>query len=280
MADETTNPDVQEVADVQDENTAQDTPELDEDGNPVEPEPEDDSEEIERDGKKYRIPKFAKSEMMMHADYTRKTQELAEQRRNVEQRATAYNEASEAERQATVNLGIVDAQLQHYNRIDWKQWLEVDPTEAQKAWMDFQQLQGSRGEHEKQIAQARSTRETEAQRISAERMQLAAAELSRETWWKPERATALVDFGQKQYGLSKADLDAIDDPRLIRVLNDAFEHRQAASKQQIQRKAETVQKVEPAAKPRGASPQRGPSDNDDIDTWMAKERARVSRKKD
>lgn len=42
---------------------------------------EDDLEEVEHSGKKYRIPKELKPALMLQADYTRKTQEAAEARR-------------------------------------------------------------------------------------------------------------------------------------------------------------------------------------------------------
>src|SRR5438093_10948162 len=60
---------------------------LDEFGNPVDDEEEPDEErfeEIERNGKKATIPAWLKPELMMQADYTRKTQELAEARRAFE----------------------------------------------------------------------------------------------------------------------------------------------------------------------------------------------------
>src|SRR6476660_325944 len=43
---------------------------------------DDDSEEVEFGGKKYKLPKDLKPALMMEADYRRKTQELAEQRRS------------------------------------------------------------------------------------------------------------------------------------------------------------------------------------------------------
>src|SRR5262245_52574677 len=46
------------------------------------PEPEE-SEEIEHDGRKYLVPKALRPLLLMQADYTRKTQEVAEQRRAV-----------------------------------------------------------------------------------------------------------------------------------------------------------------------------------------------------
>ena len=61
---------------------------------------DDDSEEVEHEGQKYRIPKALKSALMMNADYTRKTQEVAEQR--PAQRATSREEETPEQRRARI----------------------------------------------------------------------------------------------------------------------------------------------------------------------------------
>ena len=49
-------------------------------------------EEIEQDGKKYAVPKELKDSFLRHADYTKKTQEIAEQRRAIESHAKNISE--------------------------------------------------------------------------------------------------------------------------------------------------------------------------------------------
>lgn len=53
------------------------------------PKPDDDLEEVEHDGQKYRVPKAVRPLLMLQADYTKKTQDLAAQRRTVEEQAAA-----------------------------------------------------------------------------------------------------------------------------------------------------------------------------------------------
>jgi hypothetical protein len=53
----------------------------DEEGEAIDP--AEDGEEIEHEGRKYLVPKALKPLLLMQADYTRKTQEVAEQRRAV-----------------------------------------------------------------------------------------------------------------------------------------------------------------------------------------------------
>ena len=122
--DEVTNPaDEPEVADVSEEVTEQPAEdsteyeqEFDEDGNPVEPEPDDEQpddydEEIDINGKRYKVPKEA---ALRQADYTRKTQEIAEQRRQYEAAIERVSQVSEAETQALYQVAQIDAQLAQY----------------------------------------------------------------------------------------------------------------------------------------------------------------------
>ncbi|HJP69560.1 MAG TPA: hypothetical protein VJ846_11715, partial [Sphingomicrobium sp.] len=109
-----------------------DEPTLDEQGNPIgEEDPSTDSartgeeeelEEIERGGKKAKIPSWLKPELMMQADYTRKTQELAEARRAFEAERGAIHHATQTERAAEANLAMIDQQIGHYSTIDWNGW--------------------------------------------------------------------------------------------------------------------------------------------------------------
>jgi hypothetical protein len=50
---------------------------------------EQETEEIDFNGEKHRIPKALKGAFLMQADYTRKTQEIAERGRSLEDRETA-----------------------------------------------------------------------------------------------------------------------------------------------------------------------------------------------
>lgn len=71
----------------------------DEDDEPEEPKrkqakpPLDDSEEVEHEGKTYRVPKDLKDSFLRHSDYTRKTQELAQERQVVHQTYAQANES-------------------------------------------------------------------------------------------------------------------------------------------------------------------------------------------
>ena len=110
---------------VADEADAQgDETQLDEDGDPIEE--ADDTEEIDLEGVKYRVPKALKDGYLRQADYTRKTQEVAEARRTAEaeiqQRREAIAQQAEMQSQTLeerVQLATFDTQLEQFNGFDW-----------------------------------------------------------------------------------------------------------------------------------------------------------------
>ena len=106
-----------------------------------EPEAEDDDDdewqEIEWKGKQIKVPKGA---AMMQADYTRKTQELAEQRKAVEATLTQATEVSQAERQLEGQFTALQQTISSYEDIDWQTWVEQDPVAAQKARYELDDL--------------------------------------------------------------------------------------------------------------------------------------------
>lgn len=81
--------------------------------------------ELEWDGQRYQVPVKLKDAFMKNEDYTKKTQELADHRRNLdqvlstaEQRqvASSFNESIQAE---TKELNVIDAYLAQASKVDW-----------------------------------------------------------------------------------------------------------------------------------------------------------------
>ena len=75
---------------------------------------EDDSEELEHDGQKYKLPKALKPLLMMQADYTQKTQALAEQRKAFEAEAAQKQQLMQQNIQEVAQIVNIDQQLQQY----------------------------------------------------------------------------------------------------------------------------------------------------------------------
>lgn len=235
-------PDDQEV-----DNEAQnDEPELDDDGNPIEP-PEE-SEEIEHDGKKYAVPRALKPLLLMQADYTKKTQEVAELKRAVETERQALHQSSQAELDTYAAAKSMEAQLAQYERIDWDAWHEQDPFSASAATSKYQVLQRQYNQAMGHLSNLRGQRTFQQQQETAKRMEEGRAVLTREVpGWNDDLKAKLLDFAGG-YGFSRAELDDLEaDPRVAKVLHAAFtgsKTTQAAKKVQSNL---TAQAVQPAA---------------------------------
>lgn len=261
-----------------------DQPELNDLGEPVEnpPAAEDDSEEIEHDGQKYLVPKALKDSFLMHADYTRKTQDVAAQRTALEAERTQFQQLSSAEINAHATVLAIDRSLKEYSEIDWRSWFQRDPASAQAAKLDFDELKEQRQQAVGTYQQARNTRTEQEQQDTAKRLQQGQAELARDIpGWGSEKASALLDFGHKHYGFDRAELNAISDPRLIKVLHAAFEHVQSSAKQQTVAKVQAQAAVKPAAKVGGgALPATSKlDDRTSTDAWMKARQQQVVKKR-
>lgn len=257
-----------------------DQPTLDEYGNPVEPEPVDDSEEIEHEGQKYRIPKALKDGFLMQSDYTRKTQALAADRQAFEARQAEFGKLSDAEFNARAHAISIDNALKEYAEIDWRKFFEIDPARAQAAKLDYDDLKEKKQQAINAYGQAHQARLTQEQQDTATRMREGHAELVRDIpGWNQEKATALMDFGTKQFGFSREEMAAIDDPRAIKVLNAAFEFVKSSAQQKATQEAQAKQAVRPAAKVNGgASPSGRLDDRTSTDAWMKQRQAQLAKR--
>ena len=169
-------------------------------------------------------------------DYTRKTQQIAEIRRQVESEA----EAIRAERsQYAQLLGALESQVQQAAEpnIDWDRLYQEDPIEwvRQKEVMRENQAKSQAIQFEQQRLMQISQQE------QAQQMQSFLAQQRDELlkvlpdWKDPSKAKKekelLIDFGQKA-GFSADELKNIFDHRVVNVLRKAALYEQMMSKRQ------------------------------------------------
>jgi hypothetical protein len=198
----------------------------------------------------------------MQADYTRKTQELADQRKAVEATLAQVSQVTQQEQAAMVALGVIDTQLAEYNDIDWTAWDQADPQSSQNARLQLLMLKNQRQEVAGQYAQAQQQRQFMTQQETAKQLEQGQRELAAKIpGWGQEKATALQSHAIEAYGFSPQDLATVVDPRMIQVLHDAYQFRQASKTQQAAKKVATQQAVQPAAKVQGGKPALRPLDD-------------------
>lgn len=259
---------------------------LDDDGNPIEEpeEPEDDSEEVDHDGQKYRVPKALKDAFLRQADYTRKTQELADQRKALEAEREAASQADEREMQARGNKAMLQMQIAQYQKVDWQRWTNDDPFAAQAAFQQFTLLKDALTETDRYLnhlgSERQSKQQQEVQAASAAYAKLldeGTPDLKKEIPdWGRDKAAKLTDTTMRNYGFSREDLGIIDDPRLYRVMNDAAAWRDHQAKQKKAQSIQAQQQVTPAAKAtRNTAPPGKLDDRQSTDAWMKQREAQV-----
>lgn len=262
-------------------------PELDDDGNPIEEpeEPEEESdpnlEDVEIDGKTYKVPKDA---AFRQADYTRKTMELAEQRKTVEATIDRLTTVSKEETEALSKVAVLDAKLAQFEDIDWQAWDQQNPIEANNARWQLTELQRQRDGAANGYAEAQRKTQLEAQQERAKRLQQGVEVLQKNIpGWNQDKAAAILDFGVKTYGFDPEELRTIDNPLAILVLHDAMEGRtakaQAATKAKAKATIEKQQAIKPAASLKGASPVavKGLDDRLSTDEWIRRRMAQKVR---
>lgn len=185
-----------------------------------------DWEDFEWDGKALKVPKSLRDGVMMHADYTKKTQEVAAQRRELENTAKRVQEqarlySEDLEKRA--EYVSVRKQLEQYGQVDWQQYADSDPVAAQKHYIAFQQLQGQARQLEGEIQQRQSQRAAEAQRSVEEATAKRLAEtqeFARKSikGWTPETDKQVIDFAIAQ-GVELDDLRAAMNPTIYKILH-------------------------------------------------------------
>ena len=190
-------------------------------------------------------------------DYTQKTQQVAEQRKELE----AYAESIKAQEQAfqeqmqlnnvliedVAKITALDQQLNQYANVNWQQLSDSDFVEAQKLFFTYNQLQTERSNLVSQFEAKKQQVVQKQTQLMSEKIAKGKEILAKEIPnWSPETNQALLSTG-KDYGFTDAELNAIVDPRHVKVLHDAMQWRKLQQKDSIVKKK--VSSAKPVVKP-------------------------------
>jgi hypothetical protein len=197
---------------------------------------EDEAEEVDYEGKKYKVPKELKDALLRQADYTRKTQEVAETRRAVIAQAQELQEQRmfhEASTQHMAKIARVDEVLSQYAGVNWQQLSAQDPQQAQQHWLAYQQAKDQR---QVLAAELLNMGQLFEQRSGEQRQQMldvGIKVLQQDIPNYAEVAPKLIEHGVKALGFDIDELSHISDPRVVKVLHKAYlyDQMQAAGKQ-------------------------------------------------
>lgn len=297
-----TNPETEEVEGVEAEAqaTTDDQAEIETEGEgeeaeASETEPEEETEEVEWDGKKYAVPKPLKAGLMMQADYTRKTQEVAEVRKALEARAAEIDQQAELHRETLtqrVQLEKLSDQLSQFQSLDWDafeaQYGTSAVAKAMAQWRGLEtqvsKLTGEITEKETAIRLQSSEAETralqEADEVLSREVQGFGPAMVRQV---AETATAL-GFTADEIKASFVGTDGKADVRTFKALAELATLRakvaEYEAKQQKTAQVQKIAKVQPAptVKPNGGQYKAGLDDSLPIDEWNRRRAAQLAKR--
>lgn len=272
--DETTNPetgvvdtpaeqdfsDFEKSLDAAPEPVEEEAPDIDEGDTPEEAPPaaNDDFEEVEYEGKNYKLPKELKDAILRQSDYTRKTQEVAEMRRRLEPLVQQAEEVSQAETQAQSALAAINFQISQYENIDWQTWRLDDPQSALQAQVDIQTLLTQRSQVEQAHTQARQQRLSITAQETARRFEEGRKVLAEKIPDFASKAPKIAEYAMKEHGFTAQELGEVEDPRAFIILNRLMDLEAQVSKQQAAAKAQKTVEVQPVQTLKGNSGRTGP----------------------
>ena len=189
-------------------------------------------------------------------DYTKKTQEVAEQRKALEDYAQTikvqeqkFNEAlqlNQALISEVAQLTNIDNQLAQFNDVNWQELSDNDFVEAQKLFFTYNQLQQQRANIANDLGQKQQQLQAQQAQSIQERVAKGKEILAKEIPnWSRDTSQAIISTG-KEYGFTDDELGMIVDPRHVKVLHDAMQWRKLQSNSVVKNK---VSQAKPVVKP-------------------------------
>lgn len=230
--------------------------------------------EVDFSGKQYKLPPELKDALMAQSDYTRKTQEVAEQRRMLDQQVMLQQQEAQFNQAVAPELDHLkqlDLQLSQYKKLDWNQ---MDFETMTRTRLEMDRVKDAREEINASIQNKKGQFEQYRKKMVSEATQKGNEYLKKHIQnWGPEVAQDLTQYGMKE-GYSDVELGSLTDPRIIKTLWKARQWDELQSQKGTVKRAE---KVAPVIKP-GAS-NKAQTQNDDATYKKALRSAKTSSEK-
>jgi hypothetical protein len=246
----------------------------------AEPDP-DEPVEVEYEGRSYAVPHALKGALMRQADYTRKTQALAQHRQALEGAREALGAAAARVGRNVREHGrvaLLGDHIDQLSQLNWPALQQQDPAQAQALLHQLFQL---RQAHE--IAAGRLQRQEAAdafdrQRERARQVEQGHAALGREIdGWSPELAGKLAQYAAGQ-GITPEELDELSDPRLVKILHHARLGHEAQQQASAAQRLAKAQAVRPAIEVGGTGGAPTDPNRMSTDDWMKHRRGQLRSK--
>jgi hypothetical protein len=189
---------------------------------PTQTEPE--VAEVEIDGEIYQVPQKIKDRFIHHADYTRKTQEIAEARRVVAsqeqslQLKQAFDQETASERS---NLAAIELQLEQYKKLDWG---SMDVEQMVRTRHQYDQIKEMKADLEKQLQGKRQSFDEKVGKLKTEAREAGMKYIQQKIkGWSDDKGKELMSYGLNE-GYTSDELQNVMDPRIVVTLWKAAQY--------------------------------------------------------
>lgn len=250
-----------------------------EDSDSPDDEPEPEFVEIEWEGETYSVPAKLKDGILRQSDYTKKTQEVAEQRKAIEARQAEIERQAQMQRdhlQDVAELTSIDRQIEAYDQIDWRQLQQADPQEFIRLDWERRSLVEQRNSKTEQLSKKQQEALAKQQQEVAKRREEGLAALKRDIPdWSDETAKRVSEYGTTTAGFTPQEIATVIDPRMVKVLDKARRWDQLQAKAKVKPKPEATP-VKPI-RAQKASATKNP-DKMSVDEWLKHREAQLAKK--
>lgn len=223
---------------------------------------EEAEEEGEIDGVKVKGKKDAierlKAERLMQADYTRKTQEAAELKRQAEDRLQLIAKQEQllaAGVDKVAELKMAQTRLAQFQAIDWQALAQQDPAQATQLMAAYQTARDDAAKKQQEFQQHAAQHQQLMHMQRQQVLEKGRSELqTRIPNFTPELGKRIAESIQQGYGYTAEELEQVTDPRLVQILHDAMQFR--ALKAQQPKAARALAEAPKVIKPSAPQPVR------------------------
>jgi hypothetical protein len=245
--------------------------------------------EVVYDGNSYQLPPELKDALLRQADYTRKTQEVAQTRKALETARAGHQQDVahvRAHIQDAARVVALNDQLAQFDQVDWRALQAQDPRGAELLLQQRQQIRDLRDRAARAWTEKEKDHASHSQRETARRVSEVSAHLPRLIAdWSPELDAKLAKYGTAQ-GISPQEITqaALHNPAFVKLLHKAHLFDEAEKKKQTQQTFDAAQAARPVTRVGGgggtASRRTTDSSGDALSTeeWAKRERERMRKR--
>lgn len=245
--------------------------------------PDDDLEEVDWSGKKFRAPKGLKDGLMMHADYTRKTQEVSESRKALDQRASQLDQqarATEEELDLRSTVRHFDSEIKRLEGFGWAEYQTLratDPMQADEIWAYKTHVEKEKSKAEQVLGEKQQARTREAQQGIAKRIEDTKAHARKIPGMTEQIYGEVMSLAQSK-GISRERLAEVIDPTVFDIMYHARLGYNLVAKRNAPKPAAPPPAPVEAIRPRRNPPPAGLSDRLSTDEWIKRRNAELEKR--